>query len=399
MIMMSKIEDYKQLIYLFYTKKASREDIEYMESLKDDPLFQTAWDEVWLEYLGNQEKSPMDTKRLYERIVADSRIEFKTKKSFLLNKRLVAGIAASLLLCVSVAILLWSSSSSENISLSSSRNAVQISPGSDRASIILDDGSLIDLESIRGDTVIYLGNFSIAKTADGQISYQLNEPTDAVSTLAFNTIVTPKGGEYRLSLPDGTNIWLNAATTLRYPLVFSPSERVVELDGEAFFEVQTVKNGKNSLPFIVNTGKQRLEVLGTQFNVNSYDTQVVTTLIEGKVKLVYPGEELEPKVLNPNDQATYNPVNQKYVQRQVDPLYAIAWKTGDFAFDNASLYQVMADISRWYDLDVHYKGNFKHVYFSGAISRYSDIDKLLQAIAISGDFKFEIKGKEVFIME
>ncbi|MCS3554238.1 MULTISPECIES: FecR family protein [unclassified Sphingobacterium] len=405
---MSKTEDYKQLIRLYYSQRCSGEDIALIRTLIDNPLFQSAWEEVWLEdgLEDNNRVQDLIARKMYANIIRDERLQFQssivtvqTSRRIILYKKL--SIAASLFVGVIVALLYWKladNNLSDNIKVVQESSNSRIVPGQERATIILDDGRKIDLDKIVGDTVIDLGSFSIVKSKEGHISYRLKSSLQQANKLAHNTIVTPRGGEYQLLLPDGTQVWLNASTTLRYPIVFSADKRAVELDGEAYFNVAKHQVSGKHVPFIVNTGEQRLEVLGTQFNINSYQAKVVTTLVEGKVKLEYPSMDMESRILLPNDQSTFDPQKQQFEQHQVDPLYIIAWKEGNFSFDNASLSTVMEDICRWYNVDVQYHGNFDHVHFSGTISRYSDIDKLLQTIALTGGFSFKLKGRELHIM-
>ncbi|MNV37169.1 hypothetical protein D3C71_1286790 [compost metagenome] len=141
-----------------------------------------------------------------------------------------------------------------------------------------------------------------------------------------------------------------------------------------------------------------MEVLGTAFNISSYNQQVVTTLTEGKVKLTYAGAQVGEKFLIPNEQSRYDIKKAVFTKAVVDPFYFMAWKNGNFAFDNASIYEVMEAISRWYDVEIRYHGNLEKVRFSGSISRYENIDKLLKTIALAGGVRFERKERRVEVM-
>ncbi|WP_140939270.1 FecR family protein [Sphingobacterium lumbrici] len=406
---MSKIENYKRLIRLFYSQKLDQEEIKLIYSLKDDPEFKSAWEEIWQEEELDDESISREIGpfEMYERIVDDERVRFTQGNDIRLIQSqrypyTIVGVAASLLLCAFAAIWYWSSYSGNNVNsvndVASNAKSL-IVPGRDRATIILDDGERIDLDQLQEGTIIETDDFSIVKNAEGHISYLIKPLREHSSKLVYNTIVTPRGGGGQLELPDGTVVWLNASTTLRYPIFFNADQRQVELNGEAYFDVAKQEIGGKQVSFIVNTGKQRLEVLGTKFNINNYGESIVTTLIEGRVKLDYPNTKVSSKVLVPSDQVVFSEVEERCNQYQVDPFYITAWKNGNFAFDDASIYEIMADIGRWYNVDIKYHGDFKGVRFSGAISRYSDIDKLLKTIAITGGFNFELKEREVHIMK
>src|SRR5690606_4086306 len=160
-----------------------------------------------------------------------------------------------------------------------------IVPGGDQARIVLDDGQIIDLEQIEGDTIISQNGFSIVKEKDGSIYYVYNSSDIIAHHAVYNTIVTPKGGQYHVRLPDGSRVWLNAESSLKYPVFFTGDFREVELKGEAYFEVAKNTKSDRHIPFIVHSGKQSLEVLGTIFNIESYGKSIKTTLVEGKVRL------------------------------------------------------------------------------------------------------------------
>lgn len=208
--------------------------------------------------------------------------------------------------------------------------------------------------------------------------------------------MTPKGGEYKLSLPDGTQIWVNAASKVKYPLTFAATSREVELEGEAFFDVKNIGSGLDKLPFIVYTGGQKLEVLGTVFNVNSYGDNIHTTLVEGSVKLSYP--DLKAHYLKPSQQAKYNEVKNTVQIDKVDPFYTVAWKDGSFAFDNEDIRTVMETLARWYDVSIEYAPQVKDINFTGTISRYEQIDKVLELIELTKSLKFKVEGRRIVVM-
>lgn len=268
-------------------------------------------------------------------------------------------------------------------------------PGGSKAQILLADGSILDLETLQNDTLIQLDGYAIYKGTDGQVTYRNDRPS--VEKVAYNTIITPKGGEYKLQLSDGTHIVVNAMSSLRYPIQFVGDKREVELlSGEAYFEVNKVIENDKRLPFVVKTKGEVLTVLGTVFNINSYSSGIVTTLVEGSVQLENKSDKIR---LKPTDQAIYRESKEKYDVHTVDPYYLTAWKDGKFAYEKASIRQVMQDVARWYDVDVTYAASVHDTYFSGTISRFEDIDKLLNTISLTGSIKFNREGRRVVVMK
>lgn len=280
-------------------------------------------------------------------------------------------------------------------SLELSQMQHEVVPGGAKGNLLLDNGEVIDLEKLSADTSIVLHGYTIVKDSKGSISYTLTD--ENTNHTLYNTIVTPKGGEYKLCLPDGTKIWVNASSKIRYPLNFGKVKREVELEGEALFEVAKLKVGKRNIPFIVKTGEQSLQVLGTTFNINSYDSMIRTTLVEGAVRLTFNG--IKERDLKPNQQANFDENLGDVVVKTIDPFYTIAWRNGSFAFDNTALKDVMSTIARWYDVDVSYKGDFESVRFSGTISRNEDIKKLLDLITLTGGAHFEMKERRIIVMK
>lgn len=270
----------------------------------------------------------------------------------------------------------------------------KVTPGSSKAVIILDDGKEIDLETVATIDTIRLDGYWIVKNEQGEITYQIDSHYKGVRN-AYHTIVVPQGGEYKLKLPDQSTVWLNAASSLRYPVEFGTVSRELTLKGEAYFAVKKLKNNTENLPFIVHTGSQKLEVLGTEFNINSYRKEIKTTLIEGNVALSFANGE--QRKLKPNQQAIYQEDKETVHVQVVDPYYSIAWKEGSLAYDNATLEELMESIARWYDVSVVYDKDPSKKRFSGAISRYEDIDKLLKTIEMTNTVTFERKGRRVMV--
>jgi len=272
-----------------------------------------------------------------------------------------------------------------------------IKPGGNKAYLILANGSRIVLTNAKNGQLAKQTGVTITKTANGQVVYSVeNTSTTTAKPNEYNTIATPKGGKWRVNLPDGTAVWLNAASSMAYPASFTGSKvRRVELKGEAYFEVAHDKNK----PFIVVTSGQSIQVLGTHFNVNSYEDEdiVKTTLLEGKVE-VSPQGNLSPIILLPGEQSlvSANTIRKK----RVDPELSVSWRDGSFAYKNAPLSLVMREIARWYDITIVYKITNPEAHtFSGSVSRYDQVDGILRAIELTGDVKFIINGKQITVTQ
>jgi ferric-dicitrate binding protein FerR (iron transport regulator) len=275
-----------------------------------------------------------------------------------------------------------------------------VNPGDDRASLTLSDGSQVNLTALKPGESIEQNGFQILKKADGQLVYtakvEENRNKQEV-TVAFNEIHTPKGGQFQLQLPDGTNVWLNASSSIRYPLYFDKGERRVELAGEAYFEVS---KQPHLSPFIVQTNRQEIFVLGTHFNVNAYENELATktTLLEGKVKVSTKGHT-SSVVLQPNEQSSFPRNGTQFNVRQVDPTESIAWKEGNFVFNNTDLKTIIRQLERWYDVKAVDLDNFPNNTYNGKMKRAVKLSKVLRILELTSGLKFAIEeettaGKE-----
>ncbi|MEO9021462.1 MAG: FecR domain-containing protein [Ginsengibacter sp.] len=264
-----------------------------------------------------------------------------------------------------------------------------VTPGGNKAVLTLADGSTIILDSAQNGTITTQGNIKILKL-NGMLTY--NNLSKKASPLLYNTISTPRGGQYQLILADGSKVWLNAASSLRFPASFEGKERKVELLGEAYFEV--AKNA--SMPFKVKTNGMEVEVLGTHFNINSYDDEssIRTTLLEGRVKI---NKNNTSSFLKPGQQAQVNKAGEIRIVNDADMEEAVAWKEGKFQFDRADIHAVMRQVARWYDVDVEYKGPVVS-HFGGTISRNVNLSQVLNMLHLTGEVKFEVKDKKVMVM-
>ncbi|PUZ20991.1 DUF4974 domain-containing protein [Chitinophaga costaii] len=253
-----------------------------------------------------------------------------------------------------------------------------IGPGHNGAILTLADGSKVVLDSM-GNGVVATQYGAKVSLYNGQLAY---DPVNSSATgsLIYNTVTTPKGREFRLQLPDGSKVWLNAASTVRYPTTFTDKERRVELEGEAYFEV--AKNA--SRPFIVKLNDATaVEVLGTSFNINAYknETAIKTTLLEGAVRLQ---AYQQVQTLTPGQQASISLARQQMkVISNVDIDHVMAWKNGLFDFNDASLEEVMRQLERWYDIEVIYEKGIPAIRFGGEINKKNSLQDVLQILESS----------------
>ncbi|MDP2413542.1 FecR family protein [Daejeonella sp.] len=309
-------------------------------------------------------------------------------------------IAAMILLAITTGIYFYSNREivkPENFVEIDVRN--DIAPGYNKAILTLADGSKISLDDAANGLLASQGNIAITKTENGQIVYEKNnvDRSKFISNRSvINTIQTPKGGKYQVRLPDGSKVWLNSASTLSYPTTFAGNERKVQLKGEAYFEISANKN----IPFRVQSGNQIVEVLGTHFNINSYDDEdyVKTTLLEGSVKVILnskPNVISNTRLLKPGEQSLTKSSRSDIRIENADTEKAIAWKNGYFKFRNTPIREIMREIERWYDVELVYEGKMPTDEFTGFISNDVKISAVLKIMEASGGVKFTVKGKKL----
>lgn len=326
--------------------------------------------------------------------------------------------AAIILISLSAGLFFYFKNKEKTQTLIAHHKSLPISPGGNKAVLTLADGSKIVLDDASNGKIAQQANMSIKKTKDGQLVYEaaeqiLPDEKHQGKDPLLNTITTPKGGQYQVILPDGTKVWLNAASSLKYPAVFNDSERKVELSGEAYFEVVKLSgrfttHGNNSLvkniPFIVTSNHQSIEVLGTHFNVNAYidEPDTKTTLLEGSIRVSIVGkqdtghEELLTQVLKSGDQSELYENKLKISNGNAE--VAIAWKNGKFQFENEPIESVMRKIARWYDVDIDYRGNMERKVFTGTISRYDNVKEVLKMLQLTGTVYFKINERRITVM-
>ena len=277
-----------------------------------------------------------------------------------------------------------------------------IVPGTDKATITLGDGQTILLDSTGSGVLAEEGGIRLTRDATGAISYNVLTPKTAAPP-AYHTVTVPKGGHFRLTLPDGSRVHLNAESTLQYPSRFADNERVITLQGEAYFEVTRRANTTSrqqttaTIPFIVRTPNQQVEVLGTAFNINAYDEHIVTTtLVEGAVKV---STEHSSAVLRPGERATNRKGNSRLQVETVHTDAELAWHNGYFLFNDEGIVSIMERVGRWYNVEVIYEGRLDDKRFGGVFQRSKSIISLLENFRSTGLVDFTITERRLIVRE
>jgi len=291
--------------------------------------------------------------------------------------------AAVIILIVGAGTWYWTHRHAVPIANANPPVAKDIAPGGNHAILTLSGGQTIKLDSAFNGLLASQGNAQIIKVDSGSLAYQVarsaNTSDNDNTPLIYNTITTPRGGFYQLTLPDRTRVWLNAASSLRFPVAFSGKSRNVTVDGEAYFEVAPDK----ARPFIVSCHGTQITVLGTSFNINAYneESSLQTTLVQGSVKYTASGKG---QLLRPGQQAVFDPATGELTMRQADIDQVIAWKNGQFEFNNKDLATIMRQISRWYDIDIRYEKQPGLEQFGGGISRKLPLSAVLHLLENNG---------------
>jgi len=381
---------FKQLIQKYNNGTATNEEIEFLER------YYNAFDLQNDLITDENETAYQDVKQSIKNRI-DERIGEQDNNEVVYNKSWWIKYAAAAIILVSCSVGLYFIQK-QNKPVSQQNNAAQlIHPGGNKAMLTLSNGTKIVLDDAHNGKIASQSNISITKTNNNQIVYAVAPGSSEAGDeqLAYqlqNTISTPNGGQYALVLPDGTRVMLNAASSLTYPAAFQGKERVVQLDGEAYFEVAKNKD----MPFKVKSGAQTVEVLGTHFNINAYDDEasIKTTLLEGSVRVssgtnavtIVPGQQAGTKRTETGEISKYT----------VDVDKETAWKDGLFSFQNDDLKSIMRQVARWYDVKVVYASNLPNEKFIGEISRTSNLSDVFKILELN-NVHFAVEGKTVTV--
>lgn len=330
---------------------------------------------------------PNRAKALFDKIVEQGQV---SRKPLFVSRRLrYSAVAAAILLLLSIAVYQFRTTGRTSAVIAGKgRIDEEILPGSDKAMLTLADGSVIILDST-GTRAMRQGNTDI-RQYKGQLKYLQQESETASS---YNTLTTPRGGQFRLTLPDGSEIWLNAASSITYPTAFTGNRRKVVITGEVYLEITKNEN----MPFEVIVNDIEITVLGTRFNINAYKDEpfVNMTLLEGAIKVSRANKD---QLLMPGQQEQLSPDGTLKIISDVDTASVIAWKNGMFSFNDADIPAVMRQIKRWYDADVEYKSEVSQ-HFMGSVPRSVPVSKLLTMLELTGRLHFRIEGKKIIVTQ
>ncbi|PWG80556.1 FecR family protein [Pararcticibacter amylolyticus] len=266
-----------------------------------------------------------------------------------------------------------------------------ISPGGNKAVLTLSDGSRIILEESEAGVLANQGNAVIMKKKDGQLIYDHHNQASGAGQM--NEISTPRGGQYQVILSDGTKVWLNASSSLKFPATFTGSKRSIELTGEAYFEVQKDKK----MPFYLKAGDMEVEVLGTHFNIMAYkdEDQSNTTLVEGLV-MVKKGNG--SRLMKPGEQAVVVKNTDRINLYKANIKKEMAWQRGYYIFERDDVESIMRKISRWYDVEIVYAPGFENTTFTGTVSRFKNLSDVLRVLESTEEVHFKLEGRRVTVM-
>jgi len=380
-----KQENLKYLVELYINGTANEEQRAFLERYYE--IFSTQEN-----ILDGKDRKDLHNLGLKMKSVIDSRIDQEDKKIYNLFPKVT--IAAAVLIAgLSVGFYFFVGNKQIESKTPLAARKIDISPGSNQASLELGDGSKVSLGNVPSGTLASEAGIRVHEVGNGSVVYDRSKIIN--TSTVYHTITTPRGGQYRVQLSDGTGVWLNADSKLRYPVVFGSGLRKVFLSGEAYFEVS--KDAKR--PFLVETVMQDVEVLGTHFNVSAYEDEgyTSTSLTEGKVKVTVGGTG---HILLPGQQAISLEDSKTLNVLQVDTVEAIAWKNGYFYFQDEPLKNILQKISRWYDVDISYSGNglAPNLAFSGTVSRYGSAAQVLRKLELTGGVRFRIEGRRIVVL-
>ena len=377
------------LLEVYTSQKATvqeeQELMEWMQEAQEEGELKTYIENLWNHYMRENEYSHVNWDRMFESVINRDKvfsIAGEAKRKRIPWGRIAAAAAVLVLLASGTYLLLTPNNNKPSTTKADSQQDFKkdITPAKQQVLLTLSDGTIKMLDNVTNGTITLQGTTQAVKN-DGSITYLENKNAEVV----FNTIATEKGRTFHLQLADGTDVWLDALSSIHFPTSFPGKERAVEITGQAYFEV--AKNAKQ--PFKVRSGDQVVEVLGTHFNINAYTDQdaMRTTLLEGKVKIVNRQSAIgnastdpqqQSAILKPGEQAILTH-DSRLTVHGVDAESVIDWKKGYFSFNNATIKTVMQEVSRWYDIDVSYEGNSREI-FSGKIDRNLSLRELLEGL-------------------
>ena len=309
----------------------------------------------------------------------------RRKRRFLINVARVAAVALPFI----IALVLYVGLNRDEEQTLRPSLATNILPGTSKAVLTLANGQMIPLGKEAADSTIITDGAQINASGSG-VTYASGGESESI---VHNKLEIPRGGEFCLTLSDGTRVWLNSETSIQYPVAFGAKERRVFVQGEAYFEVAKDANK----PFTVQFMSSSVTVLGTSFNIRAYpeEKQSQTTLAEGSVRIYSPGSSM---LLKPGEQVEVNALSGEMVKREVEVKSFTSWKDGRFVFEQQPLEDIMRTLERWYDIRVIFKDEgAKRISLSGNLKRYGDFSQVMKMLQMTGDVRFELHGNDVYI--
>lgn len=385
----------ERLLYLFnqyFDKKSTAEEAEELMEMLDysgnDADVETFMQRAWQSYDPSKEEvfTKMQSEQIWRNIAPQQSIGKKAPVITLMKR---IAVAASIILVAGAGIWYFSKQNKKEIPVVA-KATQDVAPGGNKAVLTLGDGSSIVLDHAANGQLAMQGNTSVAKLNNGELAYKAQKG----QTVFYNSLATPRGGHYKITLPDGSIVWLNSASSLRFPTSFNGEKREVEMSGEAYFEI--AKNVKQPFIVKVNDGS-KVEVLGTHFNVMAYsdEDEAKTTLLQGAVK-VNKGDAYN--LLKPGQQAAIEKDGRMTVLSNVNTSEVTAWKEDQFSFNSTDIHSIMKQISRWYDVDVEYKGNVS-ASLNGNIKMSVPLSQVLEILTLAGNVKFDVQGKKITVSQ
>ncbi|MDR6786064.1 transmembrane sensor [Pedobacter africanus] len=402
---MTKEEQFREILNRYTTGKATEQEIAFLESSYQswDDKDRSAYTPEFLDQINALLWARLSARLQLTETKSVPIIHIQSNQS--LGRRIaIAAAVATIIVGAALFYYIQKTDTNQPVQLAHQND---IAPGRNGATLTLGNGKKIYLSDVKNGTIADESGVSITKDSKGQIIYTINQAVSSGN--AINTLETSKGEQSQVQLPDGSTVYLNAASSLSYPANFTKQhERKVKLSGEAFFQVAKDK----AHPFIVQTRGQQVQVLGTHFNINAYtdETDIKTTLLEGSVRVtpLSPpdnrrgaggGEVIAFKggiVLKPGQQSALTQTKKINI-RDVDAEAEVAWKNGEFVFERENIKSIMRKISRWYNVDIVYEGDVEKKALWGSISRYSTVKEVLEMLSGTGAVVFEIRNKTIIV--
>lgn len=388
-------QDTERISYLldqFAANTATEQEVKELFALlkeADEILIKAKAEQLWKEYRDGEVLPDADWEKMYACIVESQVIGHRTKKQTHFSR--IAAAAAILVAIATTAYFFLNRTPQSDLAVEeASKPVIQdiAPPNSANAILTLDNGEKIILDSAGNGALAMQGTTNVIKLADGQIVYN---DTGTGGGMQYNTLTVPRGSKIaQITLADGTTVWLNSESSLKYPVSFIGNERKVEITGEAYFEITQ----DASKQFIVIKGETSIQVSGTDFNVNAYDDEntIKVTLLEGSVKVTKGNSS---NLVKPGQQAQVT--NEVNVVNGVDLGEVMAWKNGLFEF-NGNIQGIMRQIARWYNAEVIYSGDVTGKAFGGAIARKEYASQVLRMLELTGSIHFKIEGNKITVM-